>query len=66
MSAIIETLIVCDDLKSDICEGTYGKGDNRHLSAYKQRRHFKINGWHRSKGKDICPHCWELRKRGEK
>lgn len=52
----IETIITCDE-----CGEAYCNGDLRNETAAQQREGFRNNGWHRSKGLDVCPRCWKAR-----
>jgi len=54
----IETIITCDE-----CGEAYCNGDLRNETAAQQREGFLKNGWHRSKGLDVCPRCWKAREK---
>ena len=59
MSAVVEVYILCDSGISDECDETLGVDDKSTMRAYHHRKTFKVEGWHRYKGKDICFACWE-------
>ena len=53
MSAIIETLVMCDGPGcGDVCSG-----DNRGFPAWMQRKSLRLDGWLCRNGKDYCPKC---------
>lgn len=58
MSAIIETLIMCDG-GPETCpqSGAFCWGDMRDKTAKEQRAAAKSEGWIFRNGKDFCPEC---------
>lgn len=60
MSAVVETLIVCDGNDLGVAcpqRGCYSDGDTRHERASTIRKRYGGDGWVYRRGKDFCPHC---------
>lgn len=47
----------------DDCESQSGDGSLGDSSAAYVRLDATRDGWHRSRGRDVCPECWEAGKR---
>ena len=63
---IVERFLSCDGgpggKVAGGCWGEYGV-DSRDNSAKQHRADAKAAGWHTSGADDVCPSCWEARKK---